>query len=69
MKRLLSIITVLVASVNAFAEARFPKPDFTSGYEYPDIAHGVPSEQLLNILDILLLIGMMSLVVWAAYKK
>lgn len=51
------------------AVARFPKPDFTSGYEYPDIVHGVPSETLWNILDIVLLVSMMVLVVWAAYRK
>lgn len=51
------------------ASARFPKPDFTSGYEYPDIVHGVPVELFWNTLDIVLLVGMMGLVVWAAYHK
>ena len=51
------------------ASARFPKPDFTSGYEYPDIVHGVPLELFWNTLDIVLLVGMMGLVVWAAYHK
>ena len=50
-------------------EARFPKPDFTSGYQYPDIEHGVPMEWLWNIVDILLLIIMMGVVIWAAYKR
>ena len=55
--------------INILAEARFPKPDFTSGYEYPDILHGAPNETLWNVLDIVLLVGMMALVVWAAYRK
>ena len=55
--------------MNILAEARFPKPDFTSGYEYPDILHGAPNETLWNMLDIVLLVGMMALVVWAAYRK
>ena len=55
--------------MNILAEARFPKPDFTSGYEYPDILHGAPNETLWNVLDIVLLVGMMALVVWAAYRK
>ena len=55
--------------MNILAEARFPKPDFTSGYEYPDILHGAPNETLWNVLDIVLLAGMMALVVWAAYRK
>lgn len=51
------------------AVARFPKPDFTSGYEYPDIVHDVPNELFWNILDIVLLVGMMGLVAWAAYRR
>lgn len=51
------------------AVARFPKPDFTSGYEYPDIVHDVPNELFWNILDIVLLVGMMGLVSWAAYRR
>ena len=51
------------------AVARFPKPDFTSGYDYPDIVHEVPNEMFWNILDIVLLISMMGLVAWAAYRK
>ena len=51
------------------AVARFPKPDFTSGYKYPDIVHGLPNESFWNVLDIVLLVGMMGLVVWAAYRK
>jgi len=50
-------------------EARFPKPDFTSGYQYPDIEHGVPLEWLWNTVDIVLLIIMMGIVAWAAYKR
>lgn len=59
----------LICSTIAMAVARFPKPDFTSGYEYPDIVHGLPNELFWNILDIVLLVGMMALVVWAAYRK
>ena len=55
--------------MNILAEARFPKPDFTSGYEYPDILHGAPNETFWNVFDIVLLMGMMALVVWAAYRK
>ena len=49
--------------------ARFPKPDFTSGYQYPEIEHGVPLEWLWNVVDILLLIILIGAVVWAAYKR
>lgn len=51
------------------AVARFPKPDFESGYEYPDIQHIVPMEQMWNIIDIVLLVLLMGIVAWAIHKK
>ena len=69
MKRILTIVMGMAFSLGALAVARFPKPDFTSGYEYPVIVHGLPNELFWNILDIILLVGMMVLVVWAAYRK
>lgn len=68
-RKLYILIMCILSSIPTFAVARFPKPDFTSGYEYPEIIHGVPMEHLWNIVDVVLLIGMMSAVVWAAYKK
>lgn len=68
MRKLLFALTSLI-SVKSLAVARFPKPDFTSGYEYPNIVHGLPNESFWNVLDIVLLVGMMGLVVWAAYRK
>ncbi len=68
-KRTLTILMGLSSCLAIMAVARFPKPDFTSGYEYPDISHGIPFELFWNVLDIVLLVAMMTLVVWAAYKK
>lgn len=68
-KKILFFLSAVAACLQGHAEARFPKPDFTSGYQYPEILHGVPFEQVWNVLDIVLLAGMMSLVVWAAYKR
>lgn len=68
-KRLFLSLVAMSAGLVGWAEARFPKPDFTSGYQYPDIVHGVPLEQVWNVMDILLLVGMMVLVTWAAYRK
>ena len=69
MRKTFTILIGMMYSMRALAVARFPKPDFTSGYEYPDIVHGLPHELFWNILDVVLLVGMMGLVVWAAYKK
>ena len=68
-KRGLVILLGILSSLAVWAEARFPKPDFTSGYQYPSIFHGVPNEMFWNVVDIVLLIGMMSLVVWGVYRK
>lgn len=69
MRKTFTILLGLISSAKALAVARFPKPDFTSGYQYPDIVHGLPNESFWNVLDIVLLVGMMGLVVWAAYRK
>lgn len=47
------------------ALARFPKPDFTSGYQYPEIIHGMPWESFWSWVDVVLLVSLMSLVAWA----
>ena len=69
MRKVLVLFMGIICSIQTWAVARFPKPDFTSGYQYPEIIHGVPNEWFWNILDVVLLIVMMGLVVWAAYKK
>ena len=69
MRRKLSLAIASLVSLKAMCVARFPKPDFTSGYQYPDIEHGVPLEWLWNVVDIVLLIALMGVVVWAAYKR
>ena len=69
MRKVLAIFIGFICSCRAWAVARFPKPDFTSGYQYPEIFHGAPNEWVWNIVDVVLLVGMMSVVVWAAYRK
>ena len=51
------------------AVARFPKPDFTSGYQYPEIVHGMPWETFWSWVDVVLLVGLMSLVAWAVHRR
>lgn len=53
----------------ASAQNRFPKPDFDSGYQYPDISYAIPNEQFWIIIDIILLVALMSFVAWAVIKK
>ena len=49
--------------------SRFPRPEFESGYQYPEHDYFVPYETFWNVLDIVLLVALMSLITWAAYKK
>ena len=48
---------------------RFPKPDFESGYVYPEQHFYVPNEALWSYIDIVLLVLLMSFVAWAVIKK
>ena len=48
---------------------RFPKPDFESGYQYPDIHYPIPNEMLWTTVDIILLVLLMGIVAWAVLKK
>lgn len=68
--RKLKTIAALVGCLGiAQAQNRFPKPDFESGYQYPDLQYAVPNETLWVILDLLLLVALMGIVTWALYKK
>lgn len=69
MKKLLltGLSLLFIGQMNA--QNRFPKPDFESGYQYPDITYPVPHEMLWTIVDITLLILLMSFVAWAILKK
>ena len=68
--RKLKTMAALISSWGiAQAQNRFPKPDFESGYQYPDLQYAVPNETLWVILDLLLLVALMGIVTWALYKK
>ena len=69
MKKLLYTCMPLLMLGQVSAQNRFPKPDFESGYQYPDINYQVPNETLWVTVDIVLLTLLMSIVVWAALKK
>jgi len=51
------------------AKNRFPKPDFESGYTYPQQTHKVPNVALWAYLDIAILLFLMSFVAWTVVKK
>ena len=53
----------------AEAIARFPKPDFTQGYQYPEIVHGVPWESFWSWMDLVLMCLLMGMVAWATHFR
>ncbi len=63
----LGMSLLLFGQVNA--QNRFPKPDFESGYQYPDIMHQIPNETAWITVDILLLVLLMGIVAWAVIRK
>ncbi|WP_291530304.1 4Fe-4S binding protein [Bacteroides sp. UBA939] len=69
MKKLLltGLSLLFLGQVNA--QNRFPKPDFESGYQYPEITYPVPDEMSWVTVDIILLILLMGIVAWAILKK
>jgi polyferredoxin len=68
MKKRLTL-PLLLCSLAAAAQNRFPKPDFESGYQYPALTYPVPNETLWTTIDIVLLTAMMGVVAWAVLRK
>ncbi|GHT74735.1 hypothetical protein AGMMS50262_08340 [Bacteroidia bacterium] len=68
MQKVFSILSLLLLSVTAQAQ-RFPKPDFESGYQYPQLQYALPNEMLWVIVDLILLVVMMSIVAYAVIRK
>lgn len=69
MKKLLSTTIAWLFVAGMQAQNRFPKPDFESGYQYPELHYALPSETLWVILDIFLLIALMGIVTWAVFRN
>ena len=69
MVRLFMYMVALIAPVVAMAQNRFPKPDFESGYQYPDLEYAVPNEVLWDVLDVVMLVALLLAATWAVMKR
>ena len=69
MKRKLLLFSALGLHKLAHAVSRFPKPDFESGYQYPEVSYAIPHEHLWNVVDVALLVVLLGVVAWAVYKN
>ena len=56
MRKLLFTGMSLLGLWMAQAQNRFPKPDFESGYQYPDIHYAAPNEDLWLVVDATMLV-------------
>ncbi|MCL2312043.1 MAG: 4Fe-4S binding protein [Firmicutes bacterium] len=68
-KAIFPIIILSIISITTSAQNRFPKPDFESGYVYPEEHYIIPNEVLWAYIDIAMLVLLMGFVAWAVIKK
>ncbi|MBO6029724.1 MAG: 4Fe-4S binding protein, partial [Bacteroidales bacterium] len=55
--------------MNPLLVNRFPRPDFESGYQYPEYSYAVPNQLLWDIIDVAMLLILLGIVTWALYKR
>ena len=68
-RKLAGILSINLAAMPIAAQNRFPKPDFESGYQYPEFHYAAPNEALWSAVDIVMLVAMMGVVAWATLKQ
>jgi len=64
-----SIIIGLCVSVVAFAQQRFPRPDFETDYQAPSIEIPEPRHGIMEYFDVFILFVVLSLTTWFVLKK
>jgi len=64
-----SIIIGLLISVVAFAQQRFPRPDFETDYKAPSIEIPEPRHGMMEYLDVFILFIVLSLTTWLVLQK
>lgn len=64
-----SIIFGLLISVVAFAQQRFPRPDFETDYQAPSIEIPEPRHGFMEYLDVFILFIVLSLTTWMVLQK
>jgi NosR/NirI family transcriptional regulator, nitrous oxide reductase regulator len=73
MKKSVSVIVLLLLlillALNTFAIQRFPKPEFETKYTQPATQIPAPRSIALEYLDVVLLVGSLSLISWFILKK
>lgn len=63
------LIGLFYQVAQVYAQQRFPKPEFESGHTQPPTLTPEPRAFALEILDLVVLIGALSLITWLIHKK
>ena len=64
-----SLIIGLCVSVAAFAQQRFPRPDFETDYNAPSVEIPEPRHGLMEYLDVFILLLVLSFTTWLVLQK
>ncbi|MEI6561677.1 MAG: 4Fe-4S binding protein [Verrucomicrobiota bacterium] len=59
----------VLLNATAFAEQRFPPPDFESGYHLPPTATPAPRAEYMQYVDGMVLLGALALALWFVYRS
>ncbi len=67
---LLTLATIFLLTITAFAEQRFPPPDFTeTQHQLPITTTPAPRAEWLEFLDVTVLAGCLGVALWFIYKQ
>ncbi|WP_321285903.1 4Fe-4S binding protein [uncultured Sunxiuqinia sp.] len=62
-------ISALILSIPVWAQQRFPKPEFETGYVQPSTTQAAPRALFLEYLDVFVLIAALVIATWFVVKK
>ena len=63
------VLFLLMQTLAGLSQQRFPKPEFESGHTQPPTLTPEPRAEWLEFMDVLVLIGSLSLISWFILKK
>lgn len=66
---IIGAVLILCIGAAGFAIERFPPPDFTTGYQFPEIITPAPREIVLEYVDIAVLVIALALAAYFSLKK
>lgn len=67
--KILFSLTAFLLSIPIWAQQRFPKPEFETGYVQPPTAQALPRALILEYMDVFVLIAALLITTWFVVKK